>query len=96
MRELVLLGAFSQRSFCYTLVRFASPANTAPRASERERAMLADASASTGAIICAPLISAAPSSAEAGAGASPLGFRAGSAHDAGGGGERRWTGSTSE
>ena len=31
--------------------------------------MLADASASTGAIICAPLISAAPSSAEAGAGA---------------------------
>ena len=34
--------------------------------------MLDDASASTGAIICAPLISAAPSSAvEAGAGASP-------------------------
>ena len=42
--------------------------------------MLADASASTGAIICAPLISAAPSSAEAGAGASSVSGRAGSAH----------------
>ena len=72
MRELVLLRAFREHSFCRTLVRFASPANTAPRASDRKRAMLADASASTGAIICAPLISAAPSSAvEAGAGASP-------------------------
>ena len=37
--------------------------------------MLADASASTGAIICAPLISAAPSSAEAGAGASSVSGR---------------------
>ena len=43
--------------------------------------MLADASASTGAIICAPLISAAPSSAEAGAGRSLLGLRAASAHE---------------
>lgn len=43
--------------------------------------MLADASASTGAIICAPLISAAPSSAEAGAGASSVSGRAGSAHE---------------
>ena len=77
MRELVLLGAFSQRSFCYTLVL---PTRRA-RASERERAMLADASASTGAIICAPLISAAPSSAEAGAGASSVSGRAGSAHE---------------
>ena len=37
--------------------------------------MLADASASTGAIICAPLISAAPSSAEAGAGTSSVSGR---------------------
>ena len=81
MREFVLLRAFRQRTFCRTLVRFASPANTARHVRATERAMLADASASTGAIICAPLISAAPSSAEAGAGASSVSGRAGSAHE---------------
>ena len=65
MRELVLLHAYSEHSsICKSCQHGAT--------CDRKRAMLADASASTGAIICAPLISAAPSSAvEAGAGASP-------------------------
>ena len=85
MRELVLLHAYSEHSsICKSCQHGAT--------CDRKRAMLADASASTGAIICAPLISAAPSSAEAGAGRSLLGLRAASAHDAGGGGDGRGDG----
>ena len=73
-------SAFGARRFSGTLVgvgKSCQQGATRCRDERQERAMLADASASTGAIICAPLISAAPSSAEAGAGASSVSGRAG-------------------